>query len=474
VAPGRIEFQGAVSDGFASAQRSAVLSGGRSFDIGVEGGGALFLGPGALIRTGTGNVSIEAGRDLLLTGPKSVVYTAGSHTGWADGFSGAPAGVRLGEFPARGGDVEIRAGRDVVAPLSAQTASAWLFRSGSTDWKGSSGDSVVKEQASWSVVHRNFEQAIGALGGGDVRVDAGRDVVRLQVALPTSGQLTTPVGQVARASDLVVRGGGNLDVHAGRDILGGIFLLGRGHADLHAGGRAVADPGIQATLRTNDSGQVLGTSRPVAVLFGLMDATATLTAGSTVDVEGVFDPMSQGQLRGATGNVDGTGGSAFMGYTERASLDATSIGGSISYQNDPWASVDLSKGSYLVRMSGAGSGAGLQASSLNSIFSRAPGTLRLASLSGSAWLTDPFEGQASQLTLGSAQRGTLEILARGDVHLLTSVTMQGEAPGLRRSALQPFSTEGDATVLGVIADATRTSGSDGRCRARAVTTPPRS
>ena len=55
----------------------------------------------------------------------------------------------------------------------------------------------------------NFEQAVGALGGGNVHVDAGRDVVQLQVSLPTTGELTTPVGAVPGFADLVVRGGGD-------------------------------------------------------------------------------------------------------------------------------------------------------------------------------------------------------------------------------------------------------------------------
>jgi hypothetical protein len=194
------------------------------------------------------------------------------------------------------------------------------------------------------------------------------------------------------------------------------------------------------------------------MLIGLMDAQATLVAGSTVEVEGAFDPMSQGQFRGAGGNGSSASGSAFMGYTERTSLDATSIGGSITYLNDPWASVDLSRGSFLVRMSGAGSGSGLQPNSLNSIFSRAPGTLRLASLTSSAWLKDPFPGQASQLTLGSASSGTFEVLAHDDVHLLFAVNMEGDPVELRRGALQPFATTGDVATLGTVVDRTLASG----------------
>ena len=43
-AQGRLEIQGVVSDGFASAARSAALSGGRSFGLGFESGGDTVLG----------------------------------------------------------------------------------------------------------------------------------------------------------------------------------------------------------------------------------------------------------------------------------------------------------------------------------------------------------------------------------------------------------------------------------------------
>ena len=196
-----------MSDGFATADRGAALLGGRSSGISLVAGGDVTLHPNAIVRTGTGAISIEAGRDIVLLAATQsadhdpVVYTAGSRGALAPGFGGAPVGLPLGEFPVDGGDVHLSAGRDILAPFAVQTTSAWLFRYGSASWNQRASDSTIVDQTSWSVVYRNFESGVGALGGGDVRVDAGRDVVQLQVAIPTTGQLTTAPGQVSQPGD---------------------------------------------------------------------------------------------------------------------------------------------------------------------------------------------------------------------------------------------------------------------------------
>jgi hypothetical protein len=290
---------------------------------------------------------------------------------------------------------------------------------------------------------------VGALGGGDVRVSAGGDIVQLAVAIPTTGYLTTTSGAVPSSGDLVVRGGGDLWVSATGSILGGLYMLGQGHAEVHAGG-SVAPSVSQVGLRTTPSTQVLGRSRAVGLLLGLMDATATVTAGSDVYVEGAFDPMRQGQI--AANRSSGTGGSAFSGYSDRARLDLVSVGGSVRYENDPWASVDVTRAesvplAYQVSMSGAGSG------SQNDFFSQAPATLRLSSLRSSVFVEDRFGG-SSVLTLASAPAGSLELLAAQDVHVaLAGLRMEEVGPAYVRGPLAPLSTVGDR-MNSISADAT--------------------
>jgi hypothetical protein len=455
VAAGDIDVAAAVSDGFDAAGRAASLSSGRSSTIELDAGRDVTLHPNAMIRTGTGDLSIRAGRDLTLLAPASaqdappVIYTAGARTGPAAGFLGG----RVGEFPSGGGDVTIDAGRDVVMPFQTQTTSAWLFRDGATTWSGDTSTATVTRQTSWSVMFPNFQQGIGALGGGDVRVTAGRDAVQAQVAIPTTGQLTTAAGSVAHASDLVVRGGGDLEVRAGRDVLGGLFVLGRGHADVVAGGRVAASDQLVGLRIDEAAAQSYGSSK-VGALFGLMDATANVVAGSTVEIEGVFDPMLQGQIAQNLAGADGTG---FSGYSERAAFSATSLGGSVTYASNPWASADVASPvnsvapDWQVQMSGAGG--------LNAQFSRAPGTLRFTALQGSVSLVDRFaDSGGGTLRMSSAANGDLELLAAQDVNLPIAIQMEDVAPQYRRGPLAPFSTTGDRMNVGTSQPVASTNG----------------
>jgi hypothetical protein len=442
VARDDLEIRSSVSDGFdgASRQTGRLLSSGASASYGLEAGRDVILHPGAMVRTGTGSIAIDAGRDLVLRDPKAsgealpppVIYTAGHREEPAAGFLGAPTGMPIGDFATGGGDIFLRAGRDVLAPIARQTTSAWLFRYGGTRWgdeatstPGTTSTSTVTEQTSWSVAHRNFEQGVGALGGGDVEVRAGGDVERLQVAIPTTGHLTTAIDQVPAEGDLVERGGGNLRLVAGGDIQGGLFLLGRGRADLRAGGRAEASGGGPAPL------------------LGLMDATASVVAAGGVEIAAAFDPMRQGQIVENLRNR--TVGAAWWGYTERSALSATSLSGDVSYRNDPLASTRLSQAlngaesRYLVTMPGSD----FDPLALRVMFGRAPGTLRLTALEGSATVGSLPPAPRGSLVLGPTDRGTLEVVARQDVKLpLVKLLMEDIAPSYRRGPLAAFPTTG--------------------------------
>ena len=449
-AAGNLDIKATNSDGFAGTARGAALLGGRSFAYAFESGGDLTLEPNAMIRTGAGDISLRAGRDLDFVTPQAatdaaaVVYTAGQSAA-TPGFLGAA----IGAFPTGGGDIDLQAGRDILSPLPSQTTSAWLFRSGDTSWAGAAGASPIARQTSWSVVFANFEQGVGALGGGEVQVRAGRDIVQLQISIPTTGFLSTPPGSVATPADLTVRGGGDLELWAARDIRGGLFMLGEGHADLRAGGSVT--PGDEpVSLRTSPASSALGTPRPLGALFGLMDASAAITAVSEVVIEGAFDPMREGQI--AANLVNGAG-SGFWSYTDRSALDATSLSGSVRYRNDPWAAADLSlanttPAAFAVRMSGVGFDA------QNDMFSRAPPTLRLTALEGSVYLEDPF-GHNSTLSLAPAARGTLELLAAGDVHLAVgTVKLDDVGRDFLHGPLDPFSVSGGLADVGHSPDAT--------------------
>jgi hypothetical protein len=177
-----------------------------------------------------------------------------------------------------------------------------------------------------------------------------------------------------------------------------------------------------------------------------------LTAGSSIYIEGIFDPMRQGQISAnlARGNV----GSAFTGYSGRSALSADALGGDVTYENDPWASADLSlsgKAAYQVRMSGSGP------LSLNEQFSLSPPTVKLASLDGSVIVEDHMGGRTTW-SLAPAARGTLELLAAEDVRLAGgSIVLEDVAPSYVRGAQVAYSTTGDVLNLGPHADPTLTN-----------------
>ena len=447
VAGGNIDVRGAVSDGFASSQRSAALLSGQSFSYSLQAGGDITLESGSMIRTGTGSISLQAGQDLIFKDPTAVVYTAGENAPATPGFQGTPSNAPGTYFPTGGGNIEVSVGRDIVAPLTTQTTSAWLFRYGSSNWNGASVQ--VTEQTSWSIDYQNFDQCLGALGGGNVSVTAGRDIIELDVAIPTTGYLTTgPLPAVASPGNLVVRGGGNLSVSAADDIEGGLFVLGQGSAQLRAGGSVLPPFSTSSytaptiAVRETPGSPSPATPGTIGVLFGLMDATATVTAGSGVYVEGVFDPMRQGQTRANL--VNGTG-SAFSGYTSDTSFSAMALGGQVRYVNDPWASADLTLGQgpsspFYVSMSGSGP------TTSNIYFSRAPPTLSLVSLQSSVSVTDRTGGE-STLYLAPSPVGTLNLLAMQDVSIgVLGITMDEIAPAYLQGPLAPMLVSNGGTL----------------------------
>ena len=450
-ASGNINVNGAVvSDGFSGANPGDALLSTPSASYDLEAGGGITL-TNAMIRTGTGSISLRAGTDITLSGTSSVVYTAGSDTPPSSAFSGRTTDASGDPlyFPTGGGDVSLVAGGDILAHLSPQSSSAWLFRYG--------GGSGQPAQTSWSVLYASFQQGVGALGGGDVSVMAGGNIRELQVAIPTTGYATTTAGATPMASDLVVNGGGNLEVVAGGNVEGGLYLLGRGQGEIRAGG-SVLPSLTQYSLRSNpSSGALSAVPRGAGLLLGLMDGTVQVAAGGEVDVEGVFDPAMQGQvsanLLGSGGTVcpagsTGCSGSGFWGYTDRTAFTAVSLGGDVHYENDPWASVDLTltaAGANRVAMAGSGP------SSLNTAFAQAPPTLELDSLESSIYLEGHFPATSNTVTLAPAPLGNLQLLAGQDVHLAVGTIQMEDVDASRLTGpLAAFALSGDLAPVTIL------------------------
>lgn len=244
-----------------------------------------------VVRTGTGRIDISAGRDVQLRNPFATIYTAG--VGLPDRTAVFAAGdfdiptvapenhpnqggtlgavqQNYGAFYAlAGGDLRILAGRDIgrfarlgdgsiVADSSMQLPTHWVNRRGLVDPETGLFSSlrVVSEQSdtdftdfsastTWWIDYSNFFQGFGALGGGNIRMTAGRDLLNADAAIPTSARMAgqdvasgaspaTRINLAPDAANLLEHGGGDLVVRAGRNLDGGTFYAERGEVELRA------------------------------------------------------------------------------------------------------------------------------------------------------------------------------------------------------------------------------------------------
>ena len=258
-----------------------------------------------VVRTGTGDITISAGRDVQLRNPFSTIYTAGvalptpttvysendfvlpvlptteaSHP--SQSGDGATLGIVQQLYPSTwsmaGGNISVTAQSNIghytmlngvlTVDSSRQMPTNWLYRRGYVNSKtglfasdGGFGTSLniqddtnINDKATsttWWIDYSNFFEGIGALGGGNVSLMAGNDVVNVDAVSPTNarmpGRRNNPdfnvvAGapeylNVAPDSDkLLELGGGDVSVVAGRNIDGGVYYVEKGEGLLFAGG----------------------------------------------------------------------------------------------------------------------------------------------------------------------------------------------------------------------------------------------
>jgi filamentous hemagglutinin family protein len=236
-----------------------------------------------VVRTGTGDIDISAANDVQLRNPFSTIYTSGialadpTRIFEAADFS-RPIVVRTSNHPDQGnlgavqqpynayytiagGSVSIAAGNDIgrftqssgvtVADASRQLPTNWLYRRGqvdpatglfSTGGVGTLGSlgyfADQSASTTWWVDFSNYFGGFAALGGGDVSLFAGRDLVNADSAVPTNARMAGLSSGLRIAPDMdnfQELGGGNLNLMAGRNIDGGFFHVERGSALMIAG-----------------------------------------------------------------------------------------------------------------------------------------------------------------------------------------------------------------------------------------------
>ncbi len=274
------------------------------------GSGDLSIAASTRIRTGTGDIELAAGGRLTLAADTSVLYTAGraeSIDRWGggdlSGFPGLAYFAIPGEYPVDGGDIRAQVGGGIQGAVTHQFVTDWQYRIGGgvtpTAWAVTFNDPAISGR------NHLFRENIGALGGGDVSIHAGGDIRDLSVMIPTTGKQQNQTRlnfssfalELTGPNDVLVQGGGKLELSADGDVTGGSYYLGRGQARIDAGGRIgkSAQTGLAPVLALGDAGYQLsargdvrleGALNPTAITQGFvpMDKTFFFTYGADSSV----------------------------------------------------------------------------------------------------------------------------------------------------------------------------------------------
>ena len=272
-----------------------------------------------MIRTGTGSIDIAAAGDLKLGNQASVIYTAGA------GYSGSVAtgdgttldpylGLPVLSYPVGGGSVSINVGQNVLGATSDQLFTNWLWRSGET-----TTGFQTPAPVSWLPAFDYFEQGVGALGGGDLTVRAGGNIVDLGANVPSAGIPEIDASGGVTTNEV---NDGVLRVTAGGNIEGGKFLNLAGQAFVTAGG--------QVTSGSAQAGAASGLS-PVLALGG---GQLTMSARQSVSIDAIVDPTllpvsGEEHAQGTQNEYAG-----FSTYGDTGAVELTSTGGDVGYLND--------------------------------------------------------------------------------------------------------------------------------------------
>lgn len=429
---GDLNVNGSISDGFTDATPNGTLfTGGDSWshrlvagaDLGSvyasalnrDGTGDFKLAADKLIRTGTGFIDVSAAGDIVLTNQKSVIYTAGQD---APTLSDTEFQIPTkAMYPIGGGDLSLHAGRDIIAAPSSQLITDWLYRQGRNN-----ADGAIQRHLTWYLRFDNFQQGVGALGGGNVSIEAGENISNLSAVVPTSGRLSGEVGKLPDATRLEVFGGGKLSVHAGGDILSGLYYIGRDSATIQADGSIVSGREIAG--------------KPLHTLFALGDAELSVRARGNLEAESVFNPtmFTQAPANLSTPYSASQNRTYFFTYGEESAADFMAVGGNVLLQNS------INNQNALKELTAAWKGipgtinqnqyVNLLGQDI-SIWNFYPSSLRVAALSANIKIVH------SPINLYPGPSGTLELLARDNIDLSRALVrvpdmLPADLPGVLR------------------------------------------
>jgi filamentous hemagglutinin family protein len=365
-----------------------------------------------MIRTGVGSIDLVAAQDLRLQDAVApgVVYTAGQPS---NGTTAAPTAqfqtlsvldhptgalVVTGTVnPDAAGDIRINVGHDI---LSSQhnvdstgrvtgTAGAFLaqnwwqwMQTGNPLYQVTEGLNIANGS---SINFANFSQGIMNVGG-NVDIHAGRDIRELSVSLPTTWYFNA-----ADHQSITTVGGGTLNLVAGRDILSGNYFVAQGVGNIHAGG----------AITTSDQLPINGS---VSTVLALQDAVLNVSAQQTINIGHVFNPSYLFSF-GSSGSAipfDAFSALDMQTYSSRSALNLTAVAGDIRFNT--------------LQRSGQFYGANQPIESGDNVL---PASLRMTALMGGV----NVEGGG---LLFPSSKGALELMAQQSINLISANVMNDD------------------------------------------------
>ena len=342
-----------------------------------------------VIRTGTGQIDVNAGSEIQLRNQFASIYSAGVAIAdptrvYRNGDFILPVVNNIDEHPNQqnlgavqqdygpqwslaGGDINLMAqgsirrttfsGGKIVLDSSRQLPSNWLYRRGFVDPLDGSFSSnagvdsdlpIVDASASttWWIDYSNFFQGVGALAGGNITLNSGAEIFNLDAVIPTTARMAgrDPENGLTlqpEFANLLEWGGGDLSVRADGDISGGVYHIERGRGDIFAGGEinsnAARSPSLYL-LGSNNENAALVTSRNPSVLDPHTWLPTTLFVGdSTVSVAArgsiLLGPTLNANLLPQSLNNKFWYKTYFHTYNPNTKIDVISLGGSVTHRS---------------------------------------------------------------------------------------------------------------------------------------------
>ncbi|MFZ4768293.1 MAG: hypothetical protein ACOYMN_25380, partial [Roseimicrobium sp.] len=366
------------------------------------------------------------------------------------------------QYTMAGGNVSINAGNDLIhltrntanvliPDSSRQLPTNWLYRRGAVDpITGLFAESrygfnnPVSDVASttWWVDFTNFFEGIGALGGGDVSLIAGRDISNVDGAVPTNARMPgkDALGNAIapNANGLIELGGGDLTVRAGRNIDGGAYYVERGQGTLFAGSEIKTN-----NTRSPSRGIVAGFNTPDYRSAEAWLPTTLFAGSSSFDVTArgnvLMGPVANPSILPQGYNNTYWYKTYFTTYSTDSAISIASLGGDVT-----------------LRKSVITSTSGQQSSTpaLNAWFDRQLVLTTTNASNAQPWLRLAEPDVALFKTVSDLMPSSLDVTAfSGGINSVGNLTLSPSASGglqlIAATSISGFQPSGVTTINGV-------------------------